>query len=323
MTHEAPPNWAEWTTDVLCPLCRYNLRGLETPRCPECGYTFAWPEVLDPNRRLHPYLFEHHPERNVRSFCQTAVGVFRPLRFWTSLHPIQPSNRRRLILYLVVGQGLYLLAMAGITLSVAYSKARWNNAVAAQHAAQFPARIAAIPAEERQELIRPYGSPQAWLAATTPPPQTTASHLQRQFSRRQFPLSFTCSVIAPLAWPWLTFLALSLFSTSIRRSRLNRTHVLRCVTYSFDAALWAALYGIALAAASILYTGSPLRIQPFIYVGIPVILVIGGLYGVFRLSVACKLYLQIKHPLATVLLLQVAVGLLLANGLILQSIWGR
>lgn len=23
--------------DVLCPLCRYNLRGLTVPRCPECG----------------------------------------------------------------------------------------------------------------------------------------------------------------------------------------------------------------------------------------------------------------------------------------------
>ena len=23
--------------DVVCPLCHYNLRGLDTPRCPECG----------------------------------------------------------------------------------------------------------------------------------------------------------------------------------------------------------------------------------------------------------------------------------------------
>ena len=27
--------------DVLCPRCRYNLRGLPTPRCPECGLTFT------------------------------------------------------------------------------------------------------------------------------------------------------------------------------------------------------------------------------------------------------------------------------------------
>ncbi len=26
--------------DLFCPRCRYNLRGLTTPRCPECGLTF-------------------------------------------------------------------------------------------------------------------------------------------------------------------------------------------------------------------------------------------------------------------------------------------
>jgi hypothetical protein len=27
--------------DLFCPRCRYNLRGLPTPRCPECGLTFT------------------------------------------------------------------------------------------------------------------------------------------------------------------------------------------------------------------------------------------------------------------------------------------
>ncbi len=27
--------------DLFCPRCRYNLRGLITPRCPECGLTFS------------------------------------------------------------------------------------------------------------------------------------------------------------------------------------------------------------------------------------------------------------------------------------------
>ena len=50
------------TDDALCPLCQYNLRGLQEPRCPECGYRFTWEEVLDPSRRLHPYLYEHRPD---------------------------------------------------------------------------------------------------------------------------------------------------------------------------------------------------------------------------------------------------------------------
>src|SRR5437867_9803555 len=87
--------------DVRCPLCDYNLRGLSEPRCPECGYQFVWDEVLDPARRKHPYLFEHHPEANVASFFRTLLGGLRPRRFWSSLLPVQPSRPRRLLMYWV------------------------------------------------------------------------------------------------------------------------------------------------------------------------------------------------------------------------------
>ena len=78
--------------DILCPLCEYDLRMLAKPRCPECGYRFDWPDVLDPSRRLHRYLFEHHPERNWWSFWKTALGSLRPRKFWAALQPVQPSS---------------------------------------------------------------------------------------------------------------------------------------------------------------------------------------------------------------------------------------
>ena len=31
--------------DLPCPKCRYNLRGLTVPRCPECGFQFEWTDV--------------------------------------------------------------------------------------------------------------------------------------------------------------------------------------------------------------------------------------------------------------------------------------
>jgi hypothetical protein len=31
--------------DVSCPKCQYNLRGLTVPRCPECGFEFAWADL--------------------------------------------------------------------------------------------------------------------------------------------------------------------------------------------------------------------------------------------------------------------------------------
>jgi hypothetical protein len=94
-----PPDWGSIPEQVSCPLCEYDLRGLEEPRCPECGYRFDWPDLLDPTRRRHRYLFEHHPERNVWSFLKTATGGLRPGRFWRSLLPVQRSSPRRLAVY--------------------------------------------------------------------------------------------------------------------------------------------------------------------------------------------------------------------------------
>ena len=86
------PDWSAIHEDVLCPLCDYNLRTLVEPRCPECGYTFEWRDLLDPARRVHPYLFEHHPRRNAWSFVRTAVNGLSPLSFWSSLRPASPPS---------------------------------------------------------------------------------------------------------------------------------------------------------------------------------------------------------------------------------------
>src|SRR6476620_9578090 len=94
----SPPDAPDWDIvreEVRCPLCGYQLRGLTEPRCPECGYRFEWRPLLDPTGRFHAYLFEHHPERDVRSFVRTMVGTLLPRRFWRSLHPAQPSRPRR------------------------------------------------------------------------------------------------------------------------------------------------------------------------------------------------------------------------------------
>ena len=38
--------------DVPCPGCNYNLRGLQTPSCPECGRVLAIDDIRIPRRRL-------------------------------------------------------------------------------------------------------------------------------------------------------------------------------------------------------------------------------------------------------------------------------
>lgn len=97
----AAPAWDSITDEIGCPMCEYNLRGLHEPRCPECGYRFAWPEVLDPARRKHRYIFEHHPESNVGSFFRTLTAGWRR-DFWSELNPAQRVYPRRLVLYWVL-----------------------------------------------------------------------------------------------------------------------------------------------------------------------------------------------------------------------------
>jgi hypothetical protein len=128
---EAPPHEA-----VNCPLCDYDLRGLVEPRCPECGYRFEWAELLDPTRRRHRFLFEHHPEHNVWSFCRTAAAGLRPARFWRSLSPVQRSSPRRLALYggviflitLLLGPIAFHLHTA-LSLLATGAVAGWSNAL--------------------------------------------------------------------------------------------------------------------------------------------------------------------------------------------------
>src|SRR5688572_1004938 len=106
------PDWSALREDVRCPLCEYDLRGLAEPRCPECGYRFDWPDLTDPERRRHPYLFEHHPRRNAWSFVRTMAGGLRPARFWSSLKPSQPSRPGRLVLYWLIASLLLPLGYA-------------------------------------------------------------------------------------------------------------------------------------------------------------------------------------------------------------------
>lgn len=38
--------------DAPCPACGYNLRGVRTPRCPECGRDIGWSDIPAPDRPL-------------------------------------------------------------------------------------------------------------------------------------------------------------------------------------------------------------------------------------------------------------------------------
>jgi hypothetical protein len=75
---DAPPA-AAVSRDIFCRDCFYNLRGLETFRCPECGRFF------DP-RDPRTYSFTPHPDR-LGNLAKLAADILAPLAPGTS----QPS----------------------------------------------------------------------------------------------------------------------------------------------------------------------------------------------------------------------------------------
>jgi hypothetical protein len=305
---KAPPHdyrGAPTDQDVPCPLCDYNLRGAAEPRCPECGYRFEWRDLLDPERRRHPYLFEHHPNRNVWSFIRTVKGTLRPRTFWRRLHPGQPSNVRRLVVYWFVVNLLALalpLSMLGLDM--------------ARHAlANRQSRAVYISGQFNEMFPLP------------PSPRFFGQY----FSTMRGTLA-TAVVIAPFytAWPWLTFLALNVFQISMLRARVNASHVLRCVVYTFDAVAvvsWTVLFlAGAIVATVVLFEENVYwsRItEEAVAWAVLIWIVVGFLLFLYRLSVAYRLYLQFHRPFLTVLASQIIVALATLTALLWVATWNH
>jgi hypothetical protein len=104
-------NAAAGEEGLACPLCDYSLRGLTTPRCPECGYSFDWDELRN-QTKYHPYLFEHAVRRRVRSFFKTLWHGLWPWRFWQDVRPTHEVFESRLGVYWAAIMLLSVLAFA-------------------------------------------------------------------------------------------------------------------------------------------------------------------------------------------------------------------
>ena len=320
---------ASLTETLPCPLCEYDLRGLTDPRCPECGYSFAWSDLTDPTRRLHRYLFEHHPERNVWSFARTLLGGLRPWRFWRSLLPAQPSSVRRLLLYSCLTASLLTAVVVGhyaIWFAQFRAKVESDRAMASKGNASIPSSM--------EWITRHYGSMQQYLDQVYPLPPDPRFYQIARGEEGQW-AAYLAAVW--LAWPWLTFVTLLLFRFSMRRARIKPVHVLRCVLYSSDAILW---FGLVVGGALALrawwhWNGAPdllelpappiPRTPPFGYrrdivtdtlfwFGLALLL-----FTSYRLVSAFRHYLRFEHPVATVVCAQLIV--LLVAGVVTLNLF--
>lgn len=297
---DAAPGYDRAPTDedLLCPLCEYNLRGATEPRCPECGFRFEWRDLLDPERRRHEYVFEHHPRHNLWSFRRTLFGTLRPRRFWQTLRPGQPSNPKRLILYWLAVTAVALALPVGLMgLDMARLAAQHHRYRASYGPPPFTGPTKALldqdfPVPPQPEFFRRYFVIQRYSIT---------------WALYRMEVHWTLASAAYLAWPWLTFLALLVFQISMRRARVKPVHVLRCVMYTFDATALLA-WGLLLMAAGLFAAAALLpttfQSDPFellLWVAALIIL----LTFTYRLSIAYRLYLQFPHAVTTVVTSQV------------------
>ena len=312
----AGPDWATLREDIRCPLCDYDLRGLAEPRCPECGYAFQWDELLDSAKRLHPYLFEHHPRRNLWSFRRTLLGTLNARQFWARFRPTQPGSVRRLVLYWLIGA---LPLLAALAVWNAHRLVEYDREVKSQRA--MTQVILRLDPDWLTNSTPQFRSAAEYDEAINPLPPRWA-FFNKAF-REQEPRPFDKWLIAWLAWPWLTFLALMVFGFSMRRARVRPVHVLRCVLYSFDAVFWLGLVTIAVLAqqwwarqmvAGIgqLSTDEQMLFQRFFVANeATTVICVGGLalvpFMAWRLTTACRTYLRFDRPAATVLASQLIV----------------
>ena len=291
------PSWDAIAHDVCCPLCDYNLRGLSDPRCPECGHRFDWAVVTDPAKRLHPYLFEHHPERNVRSFFRTLVGTLRPRRFWDGLPASQPIRPGRMVVY-----WLLTCAIAALPVLAEWARATkecWDNGIVGGYFwGNMPRRYSG------PESIWP----EVWETAKF------AWGYDRSITFAIWRLAFW------VAWPLLTLLSLQIFRASMRRAKVKTVHVVRCLVYTFDVLAW---LGLLLTGWTLLAIWIPAAVPTrgesvgtLLLTLAPVVVLI-----VIRLTAAYKRYMRFDHACSTVVASQVIALLLALNVALLWENW--
>lgn len=314
------PDWSSQPEEICCPLCDYNLRGLTEPRCPECGYQFEWANILDPTQRIHAYLFEHYPKRNIWSFVKTVLGSANPFAFWRSLHPYQPSNVRRLFLFWVLC--VVIAVIPFLTAAVPFI-ADYPREVARSRSAELASLQKSY--SMRTSVINQFGTVERYLDRLYPPINSKHFYLQLQNGLKRQPMLMLLPFLM-LIWPWGTFLILLIFRQSMSRAKINIAHVMRCVLYS-DGVLYAAfiLTGPILLLVLLAMTNLPPGMTMEVHLSRMVVLFmklsclaapILWMFAFWRLIVAYQRYLRFPHAVATIISTQIILFLAICCALL-------
>ena len=206
-----------------------------------------------------------------------------------------------------------------ICLAPAVAMLLWNTYNCDRVARLMRPRIqTGLSASAKANILRTHGTLQAWMDERVPilPNPRVLLDAVRDWNTR---LLLRASLLIP-AWPVLTLAVLMVFRASMRRAKVRTSHMLRCVIYSADGMIVAAL-ALAVYVATVAYTQlatpivtavvRPQRWLEFTYNAIPYALTGALVLMTFRLASAVRHYLRFDHSRATAIASQIIVALMI------------
>ena len=220
------------------------------------------------------------------------------------LKPNHTVNSRRLLIYWVLCSCLLLLVPVAEAIQAGVNLAEYNAW----------SRLFPVPGTTTGHWPSAQAK-QRYIDANFPlPPSRTFLRQYAQVIRENFFANTTVEVGTIAVWPWLTFAALMIFQASMRKARVQRGHVLRCVIYAADASVWYTILMLAAMAWLIALATIKRSPQPTERIIFWLLLVL-WVVRLDRLTTAYRKYLQFDHPFLTALVSQIIV--LLVMGAIL------
>lgn len=110
------------TLDLLCPRCDYDLRGAPVARCPECGLSFRWDEIVEIRRDFIEYCL---PKRRLREVARTWWRAMHPLTFWRWVQLSWPVRHRALLAYGMLLALLTTILQGVVSSSLHFATVHW------------------------------------------------------------------------------------------------------------------------------------------------------------------------------------------------------
>ena len=149
------------------------------------------------------------------------------------MRPVHKVVPRRLMVYWLICSCFVLLAPVADYLKLAVNVAR-NNAMMRN---AYPISMARVYTQQKI---------QQFLDVQAPRPLSMGFIRQvwRYLSQRDMLATVIVDVVTILLWPWFTLGALMIFQASMRKAKVQKSHVLRCVIYSADASVWYLLFTV-------------------------------------------------------------------------------